>query len=239
MNRVGVQLMGQVAIPHTQEDGFVGRAVGAMIRRSVRKSFRRVYIKDDSISTQSPIIFVVNHHGWFDGYLMYHVVSQLRKKSLDWIEEYDSFPLFRFVGGMPYPRNDTAKRVETVRKTIRAMKEEGKSLVLFAEGVLHDPPSVLKFGRSLELLCKKVPEAEIVPVSIRYDLSIHQRPTAKIWLGPNLKGTPEICEQSRQAIENQLTRIEAMSLSQFSVLVEGTPDVNERWSMKGLPERLK
>lgn len=231
--------MGQVELPRTQEDGFVGRVVGAMIRRSVRKSFRRVYMKDDSTSTQSPIIFVVNHHGWFDGYLMYHVVSQLRKKSLDWIEEYDSFPLFRFVGGMPYPRNDTAKRVETVRKTIRAMKEEGKSLVLFAEGVLHDPPSVLKFGRSLELLCKKVPEAEIVPVSIRYDLSIHQRPSAKIWLGPNLKVTSEICEQSREVIVNQLARIESISLSQFTVLVEGTPDVNERWSMKGLPGRLK
>ena len=138
----------------SQEQGLVGKLVGTMIRRSVRARFHSVYWNQIP-RPNAPALFYANHHGWMDGYLMFHLISELRVRCLDWIEEFDSFPLFGRIGGMKFDRTDTQSRALTIRKTIREMNA-GASLVIFPEGVLHRPPDLLPFGRSLKLIADKV-----------------------------------------------------------------------------------
>jgi 1-acyl-sn-glycerol-3-phosphate acyltransferase len=140
---------------------------------------------------------------------------------------------------MPFPAHQPAIRAATVKKTIRLMRDEGRSLILFGEGILHRGPDIWSVGRSLEVVAKQVPEAAILPIAIRYDMSIHERPEAFITVGePVIRG-----ENLLVTIQEELARLWQQSLGavsavgdeispEYEVLVRGTLDVNERFDRK-------
>lgn len=226
---------GKLEVMSGQDEGLAGRMVGRMIRRSVRHAFRRVYWMPPAEPVQQPAILVANHHGWHDGYLMYHLVTRFGLRSLDWIAEFDAFPLFAKIGGLPYPPADPLRRAASVRRTIRLMHEERRSLVLFAEGELHRGPGLLPFGRSLEVVARKVEGVQVVPVAIRYDVSLHERPEAFILIGEPVQQGEGLCDRTRDAVASLLNLIDARlreGADDWQVLANGTLDVNERWDMR-------
>ena len=216
----------------SQEQGIVGRIVGSMIRRSVRLRFHTVYYRTDGPTLVPPTILYANHHGWMDGYLLFHLVSKLGLKCLDWIEEFDAFPLFAKVGGMRFSKGDITARAKTVRRTIRLMQEDQASLIIFPEGTMHRPPSVLPFGRAMEVVAKNVKGVSLSPVAMRYQLSMHERPEAWIWVGEAHRFISS--EDCHQRLVRQLERLDRAieANDTFEKLVAGTADVNERWDMR-------
>ena len=108
----------------SQEQGIAGRLVAKMIDSNLKKRFHTVHWIPPNFAFDPPVIFITTHHGWHDGYLMYRVIKALNLPSVDWIQEFESFPLFAKIGGMPYPVNDPQARAKTIRKTIRLMREE-------------------------------------------------------------------------------------------------------------------
>jgi 1-acyl-sn-glycerol-3-phosphate acyltransferase len=209
-----------------------------MIRSSVRKTFRNVYWRKPTLLPPPPVIFAASHHGWHDGYILFHVVDALGYRSLDWIQEFDAFPLFAKVGGMPFPANDAGARAATLRRTIRLMTEERRSLMLFAEGILHEPPMLWEFGKSIELIARTVPNVSVVPVAIRYRMSLHERPECHVALGEAVPTGPDLAGRTRLRVSNLLDEISVDALfrpERFEVLAKGTPDVNERWDMRNAP----
>lgn len=212
-----------------QETGVLGRMVGSMIRRSVRARFRGIFWQPPQLPEHRPLIFAANHHSWFDGYVMFHAVTRLGVPCLDWIEEFDAFPLFARVGGMPYPVGDPTARATTVRQTIRLMKTANRSLVLFAEGVLHEPPEVFPFGRALEVVARKT-GALVIPTALRYTFSMHERPEAWVRFGePIAADTDSLADRARSSVVSLLDQ--PVDREQFELLARGTLDVNERWGM--------
>ncbi len=205
-----------------------------MIRRSVRRRFHTVHWIPPTFELKPPCIFVPNHHGWFDGYLMFHVVTQLQVPTLDWIQEFDTFPLFARIGGMPYPLGDLKRRAATVRRTIRMMQDDHWSLLLFAEAHLHPPPELLPFGKSLDVIAQKVPQAQVIPVGIRYEHAMHERPEAFLTFGTPMAPGDGLAERTRSEVQQLLER-SGQCRDQFSTLVKGTRDVNERWSFDRKP----
>lgn len=209
-----------------QEEGLLGRAVAAMITRQTRKGFRHVLWTPPAAPLPRQVILVPNHHGWFDGYVMFILAKTLGRPILDWIAEYESFPLFGKVGGMPFPAGDPAARSMTVRRTIRLMRAEGRSLLLFAEGVLHTGPELLPFGRSLDVVARAVPEAAVVPVAIVYAMGIHQLPEVRIRIGEPLAPGDDLGARCRRDVA-ELLRQERETPS-TELLLAGKRDINER-----------
>ncbi len=215
-----------------QEEGIIGRAVGGMIRRTVKSRLRNLHWSPPKEALKQPVIFYANHHGWLDGYLMFEALTKLDIHFLDWIEEFDAFPLFSKVGGMRFAKDDIIGRANTVRTTIKLMRSEDRSLILFPEGILHRPPNLLPFGRSIEVIAKKVPNVTLVPVAIYYEHSMHERPEAWLSFGEAHKFISlNNCEQTlRQELES--LAVSVGNDASFEVLAKGTPSVNERMSMK-------
>ena len=171
---------------------------------------------------------------------MYLAARRLQLRVVDWIQEYDAFPLFGKVGGMPFPSADAAARARTLRQTVRFMKSAKTSLILFAEGELHRPDALLPFGRSLQFIATKVPEARVIPVAIRHELAMHERPEAFMAFGECVPAGERLAERTRLEIAALLDRLKARTLLEpesFQTLLAGTPDVNERWDMRRILNR--
>jgi 1-acyl-sn-glycerol-3-phosphate acyltransferase len=217
-----------------QEEGIAGRLVGGMIRRSVRKSFHSVYARLPHTPLQGPVVWACNHTGWHDGYLMFHLVTRLGIPSLDWVAEFDAFPLFRKIGAMPFPPGDPHRRVATIRETIRRMRAESCSLVQFADGILRPEGDAWEVGEALDLVLKKVPNVTVVPVAIVYRMGVHERSVAAIWTGEPMTPGAHLRGRTHTAVEI-LAREAHLFLrrpEQSHLLVRGTPDVNERWDFR-------
>ena len=206
----------------------VAAGVDWMIHRTLRARFRNVYVLGPT-EIPRPAIFVANHHGWHDGYVMYALLKSLGHPVLDWIQEFGAFPLFGAVGGMPFPADDPAGRAKTIRQTIRRMNQENRSLMLFAEGILHRPPELLPFGGALELVAKRVPRATIFPVAITYDMSLHERPEVFLQIGD-----PVAPDETQSAVQRILNGFNPEDPS-WRTLLAGTKDVNERMDMRRIP----
>lgn len=208
--------------------------VDRMIRRSVRRSFRGVYWIPPTMPIAEPAIFVPNHHGWHDGHVMYLAMRHLGLAGISsWIAEYDAFPWAGRVGGMPFPADDASRRASTIRRTIRHMKDDKYSLLLFAEGVLHRPPKLMPFGKSLDLLVRQVPNATVIPVGIRYEQAMHERPECYVSFGAPMENGPELSRRTRLEVARVLDRTAAtliVSPEDFVELHAGTRDANERRS---------
>jgi len=211
-----------------QAEGIAGKVVAGMIRRSVRARFRNVYWQPPAFEIRPPAVFVCNHHGWFDGYVMFLALTRLRVPFLDWIAEFDAFPLFAKVGGMPFPPDRPEVRAATIRQTIRRMKGEGRSLLLFAEGTLHEGPEVWELGKSLDLVAAKVPEAQVIPVGIRYPFALHERPEAILRFGEPLAHGDDLRDRARRTLIELLADRSPVE----EVLFPGTLDVNERLDVR-------
>ena len=225
-----------------QAVGLVGKIVDRMIRRTVRSRFRCVYWIPPVAPLPQPCIFAPNHHGWHDGYVMYHAVTALKMQTLDWIQEFDAFPLFGQIGGMPFPADDAAKRAITIRKTIRLMNQEKRNLLLFAEQELHLPPEVRQFGKALELVASHVTGACVVPTAIRYEMSMHERPECFLMFGTPLTGKDMTGAGTRLAVKSLLDELAVkvrFSPEAFQILAQGTLDVNERMDMRKIPRFIK
>ena len=162
---------------------------------------------------------------------MFHLITKLGVHCIDWIEEFDAFPLFARVGGVRFAKQDPLGRATAVRSTIRQMNE-GASLILFPEGKLHRPPDLLPFERGLEMIAKKVKDLTLIPVAIQYEHSMHERPEA--WLSLGESHSFESLADCQTRLERHLAELrKAIGTDQsFETLVTGTRDVNERMSMR-------
>jgi 1-acyl-sn-glycerol-3-phosphate acyltransferase len=218
-----------------QAQGFLGRLVDGMIRRSVRKAFYGVYWIPPAEPVVQPCIITPNHHGWHDGYVMYLALTKLGWPFLDWITEFESFPLFGKVGGMPFPRDDAAARAATIRQTVRRLKSGERNLLLFAESELHRPPELLAFGDALTFVAKKGGAQSVVPVAIRYEMSLHERPECFVVFGKAMPPSETIQRDARLAVAKLLDHSATLirhDRSTFQLLSAGTGDVNERLDVR-------
>jgi 1-acyl-sn-glycerol-3-phosphate acyltransferase len=207
----------------------VGRLVDAMIRRSVRARFRRVYW-NSPVPPAGPVVLAANHHGWHDGYLAYLALRKLDLPAIVWMEELGAFPLFGRLGALPFPPSDSAARAATLRRTLRLMAH-GRSLLIFPEGELHPAPTLGPFARSLAWVAERS-GAPVVPLGIRYEMGLHERPEAVLQLGPPVEPGADLAGRTRLAVSHLLDEA-AMRFrhrrEELEVLFEGMPDVNERW----------
>lgn len=212
--------------------------VDRMIRRSVAKRFHNVYWRPPEYPFPRPFVVVANHNGWFDGYLMYHALTELQAPFLMWVQEYGAFPLFGKAGGLPFDPESVHSRATTMRKTIRLMQSDKRGLMLFPEGMLHYSGSIMEFGSSLELVARKAGNCPVIPVAISYEHAMHERPESFIAFGEPIEYSVDICEESRRAVGNLLVennwrlRTEPGS---YKILARGTKDVNERWDVRRSP----
>ncbi len=211
--------------------------VDRLMRRALQRGFRRVCWVGDlpSLAPGVPIILFANHHSFYDGYLIWLVVSDLLKRPpLLWMEDWDRFPFFAAVGALPFPPNDPERRAVTIRRTLHRLREAPETvLVYFPEGRLHSPEEGLAtfapqvFARLDRLL----PEKQWWPVALHVTWRGDALPTAFLTAG---ELQPSVDGEEWQRLETLLRSLHSARCEDAHPLLEGPPGPANTWDFSFL-----
>lgn len=218
-------------------------AVERLIERSLRRSFRRVvwvgpepwHGADAVLSPGRPLVLYTNHHSFYDGYFLWLLARRVMDRPpLLWMNEWARIPLFGPLGTLPFPPDDAAQRLATIRETARRLRDDPRHVFLyFPEGELRSPDAgVAEFSRdAFRRLAKLFPDAtQWWPVGIHVTWWGEDRPTALLTGGaPHDAPTGE-----RDRLDALLETLRTTAPNTGRVLLDGRPSAHERWDLSVL-----
>lgn len=206
--------------------------VASLIRRDLRRSFRRVlWIGPPPDLPAGPVVAVANHQSFHDGYLLWLLsLGLLGRRFLVWMQEVDRIPFFALQGALPFPEADPARRAATMRRTRRTFTSTPHTLLAyFPEGVLHgaDEPMRPFAARSLTRLHGALGAPAWWPVAVHLTWRGDSRPTALL-TGGEVTGAPTGDER------NELQELRARlrhTADEGTVLLDGGERRHENWDL--------
>lgn len=145
-----------------------------------------------NISTDKPCIFVANHQGMFDippiiWYLRKHHPKFVSKKELGRGIPGISFNL-RHGGSVLIDRKDSRQALLVLRDFGTYLSKTNHSAVIFPEGTRSRTGKPKKFQvQGLQLLIKKMPEAQIVPITINNSWKLFRYGSFPLDVGVRMK----------------------------------------------------
>lgn len=207
------------------------------MRWDLRRSFQRVEwhgLWPPALPDARPLIVCVNHHHFYDGHLLWYLLTHtLGRASMVWMEEWRRFPFFAPVGAMPFPADDPQARAATIRRTARRFEADPQAALLyFPSGALQSPNvgigpyAVERFARMHRLY----PNALFWPVALHVTWDGAPHPVAQLQGGPLL----DLDDAAPGAIETHLRcqwhTLRETTAAPAHLLMRGRTSPADRWS---------
>lgn len=225
------------------------KLVEGLIERDLRRTFRRVVWigpepwrgPDAVLAPDRPLVLYSNHHSFHDGYFLWLLVRRiLDRPPMLWMNEWDRIPLFGPLGALPFPLDDPAQRLATIRETARRMHENtGQVFIYFPEGELGPPDAgVAEFSPSaFTRLAKLLPApTQWWPVGVRVTWWGEDRPTVLLG-GDAPHDAPAGDERTR--LGRTIEKLRAARPGEGQTLLDGRASAHERWDLARLGPLLR
>ena len=142
--------------------------------------------------TNYPVIMYAPHTNWWDGIVAYNVCNRLCKKEIRiMIEELNRFPIIRRGGGYSVNKKSAQSAMESLKYSVRVMKDPRVILYIFPQGVINPPNHrPIEFQSGLAYIAQKAVKeygkVNIIPVSVEYEFLRDNRPEVLIEFGENM-----------------------------------------------------
>lgn len=121
----------------------------------IRKHFREVVIRGSFNDRNLPVLFLINHFSWWDGFwTVYLNFRVFHRKPFFMMEERQllKYPFFKLTGGYPV-RKGSRSVFESLDYTIRLLSDRRNMVMLFPQGRLSSLyEKQLRFERGIEHL---------------------------------------------------------------------------------------
>lgn len=213
----------------------IKQIVSHIMRTSLRGAFRRVCwvgpVPD--FPTDRPIVLYANHHNFYDGYLLWLLgTTLLDRKPMTWMAEWDRFPFFGAVGAYPFPPGDNKRRLQTIRRTSRILRDDPATMLFyFPEQILHAPEEgILPISSDAMARLERIfPPVSWWPVALHMTSRGDALPTL-IMTGDDWHERIDGEEMSR--LQAAFDRLRSESHACDEVLLEGRKGANEAWNMR-------
>jgi len=210
----------------------IRRAGYALIERALRRTFRRIeWIGPfEPPPGDVPLVIAANHHVFHDSYALGWIVERvLHRRAMVWMAEYDRFPFFGLLGAMPLPPDDAGRRAATVRRTVRIMRRQPASgMIYYPEAQLHPADEgVAPFPpERCARLDRVLPPHLWWPVALRLSGHHRSKPTLQLTAAPAAPAAPPDMAGTLAVL---LTRLAQSAGAPTRVLLDGRPGPEERW----------
>ena len=199
-----------------KKNKFIGSLFALYHRRLLKKHFFRVHLSGfenlELIDKSLPVIMFANHSNWWDGFIAYLLTNRYLKKDdylmMD-IEQMKKYQFFKYIGTFSVNRNVPAEAVRSINYAADLLRSTNKYLWIFPQGeMLPQDARPLKFYSGITKIAERTGNVNLVPVCIRYEFIMEQRPEVFISIGKpeivNGNVSMELTEKLRSALESQL-----------------------------------
>lgn len=209
--------------------------VTRLVLNGLASAFRRVCWVGDPPSwpAEMPVVVYANHHHFFDGHLLWYALHRgLGRSYTVWMEDWDRFPMFAACGAMPFPTNDPARRLATIRQSITRMRRQPMSgLAYFPEARLHAPDEGIQpfSSEAFSRFDRIFPPRLWVPVALHVTWWGESLPTALLLAGePHERSTGD----EHMRLERLWTRLRGSRPADTTLLFDGKKSPDEDWDMR-------
>lgn len=223
-----------------------------LIRPSLRRAFGGVYVHvhPDTLRLRRnppvPVIFCMNHSGWFDGYmtaLFNRLVFQHDGYLMMEQERLDSTFFFTWVGVFGINRESPRSAVASLQYIAEVLAERpGRSLWMFPQGMVrHADYRPVELYNGASNIARRLGKCALVPVGARYDFLEQQPPDAFARIGPPIYVDAEREPINQKELTDRLARamtaeldalhadVAAYDLSPYRKLLSGRASVDQVW----------
>jgi hypothetical protein len=175
---------------------WIARALPFIIRRSLARGLHGVWRRGAWTALPAGgAVVAMNHHAWWDAYLVYLVIHRLGRRSSAVMagEQLERFPFFRPLGAI------TERELRTALRRLR----RGQLLFVFPEGELRPAGGVSGLRPGAAWLAERA-QVPLVPLAMRVVLRGAQHPEAYLSLGPAFAAGPGATEVLERALDGLL-----------------------------------
>ena len=179
----------------------VARWFDGWCRRALRRSFHaaHLYLPDggaawDDADPSAGRLYIANHASFWDGVLLYWLLrrrlgtaGRRRVYAMVDAEQVAEHPFFRRCGAFSVDRSDARDGLAAVAYAADRLAE-GAAVVIFPQGAIAPADRrPLGFEGGLGRIVARCPSAAVVPVGLRYEFWLEQRPEAMVAVGRALR----------------------------------------------------
>lgn len=201
------------------------RLVHALIDRSFRKYFDRIYFRSRfepmQEQQQLPLVICANHSSWWDGYVATLVERHFGLDGYLMMEEaqLSRYFFFAWAGCFSVNRQQVRSALQSLQYAGKLLKDHPNRFVwMFPQGEIepndHRP---LTFFNGAAYLARQVSPALLLPAAIRLEFLGEQRPVLFISLGQPLAVSPEVAH-TPNFLKHQTRRLEECVTAELDAL---------------------
>lgn len=182
-----------------KKNGLANGLFGMYHSRLLKNHFYRIHLAGkinlSEINSDLPVIFYANHSNWWDGFIAYLLTSRILKADdylmMD-IEQMQKYKFFKYVGVFSVNRNDAKDAMKSLNYAADILRNSKRYLWIFPQGKMQvqDRRPIEFFGGTAKL-AEKLGSVNLLPVAIRYEFLMEQRPEAFVSIGK-----PDVFESS-------------------------------------------
>ncbi len=199
-----------------------GAAVEWLITSSLRRAFSQVHLKmrpspDAPLPharIDRPVIFYANHSSWWDGYIAYMVVK--RTLGLDGylmmdVRQLRKYFFFTWVGTFSVDRFNPRSAIASINYAVETLEAApGRTLWIFPQGEIQaNSRRPLDFYNGAAQVARKLKDAYLYPVALRYEFLTNQFPDIFISIGPGHRISAEQRPDTKALTADMYTRLVA------------------------------
>lgn len=159
----------------------------------MKRSFHRVWLKQDYTPANKRTVYFLNHNSWWDGLIpLYlnenHFHQQARALMED--KQMREYSFFSRIGAFSINPEDPRSAVTSLRYACNSMKREKASLFIYPEGELKPAGDARpEFKEGLAWLWSHTRDVDFVPVALYMPAFRHHKPELYIHTGDTV--TPD------------------------------------------------
>lgn len=228
-----------------QKNRIIGTIFSIYHSRLLKKHFYRIHLIGKGqlmlIDSSLPTILYANHSNWWDGFIAFELTSKYLGVDdylmMD-IEQMKKYRFFKYVGVFSVNRNDVREGVESINYAAELLKNSGKYLWLFPQGLMqvqdYEP---IKFYSGVTRIAEKLGKVNLVPVSFRYEFIMEQRPEVFIKIGKpdiinnNISDTKNYTQYLQEKLVNDLSELKSdvmnQNLGDYKIIFTGKHSRNK------------
>lgn len=215
-----------------------------LVRPALRRTFHRIAIGGvEPGPSPLPTLMYSNHPSWWDGYIAFFLSNERwRREAYLMMEEPQlaRYGFFRYCGVFGVNRHDPREGMRSVAYAANLLGQRPRRLLwIFPQGeITPNDKRPLNMFRGAAHVAKRAAPVRCIPMALRFEFVMEQRPEAFIRFGPGHSVEPGVDTkalhhdmEARLTAEVDRLRSDVVEggTAHYMTVLQGRDSVNVRW----------